>query len=136
MRLFLMQTSSMKMLKPGFPGLFLCWLLFIAACLERPKPGRLRYDTDTLSTSPRGSRCYGDPPCTACLDCSQCKYCNDGGKCKNPANTGEAGEHPKKGRHPGNTIANGTTCKAQTKKGKRCKRSPRESGYCYQHEDK
>lgn len=140
MCLFLKQTSSMKILKPAVPGLFLFCLLFIAGCLERPGSGRFRRAQDTASVAPQdGGRCYGDTPCNACPNCSLCKYCNNGGscgKCENAVNTVTQDESSNKSRHRGQTIRNGTTCRAITKKGTRCKRSPRESGYCYQHEGK
>lgn|GEM_PF-3058391 len=130
MRLFLAQTFSMKIFKPGYPALLFVCLLVISGCLEHPKPGKLRYDTDTISAPPRGGRCYGLTPCTARSDCSLCKFCNNGGtcgKCENRVRAEDPGAR---------TLSNGTTCRGITKKGKRCKRSPRQSGYCYQHEGK
>ncbi len=131
MRLFLMQTSSMKMLK-SFPLVLLCCLLYLSgtvACLERSRPGRhkeIATQTDTVSR--RFGKGYEDTPYKACCGCSACKCCNGGGtrgSCESKHNQKTSGSK---------TIANGTTCRAITKKSTRCKRSPRASGYCRQHE--
>jgi hypothetical protein len=130
MRLFLMQTSSMKMLKPSSLVL-LCCLLYLSgtvACLERRRPGRHKeMDKETDTISGRFGKSYGDTPYKTCCDCNACKCCS-GDTCGS-----RKGNQNKKTARNG-TIANGTTCRAITKKGARCKRSPRASGYCRQHE--
>jgi|APThiThiocy_ev2_2_1041544.scaffolds.fasta_scaffold00071_10 hypothetical protein len=131
MRLFLKQTSSMKILKASSLVL-LCCLLYLSgtvACLERPRQGRHKeIDTETDTISRRFGKTYGDTPYKACSGCSTCQCCNGGdspGICESNHNKKTTGSK---------TIANGTTCRAITKKGTRCKRSPRASGYCRQHE--
>jgi len=73
--------------------------------------------------------CYGKDPCAACKSCNYCKHCKvEGGTCGVCVKGGD--KKPVKEKSP----AKSGQCKATTKKGTRCSRAAKASGYCWQHE--
>lgn len=78
-------------------------------------------------------RCVGANPCRACSNCSSCGWCKAGGTCGVCINKKKTDTIQSLKSMPAKQSAISGQCKAITKKGTRCSRTAKPSGYCWQH---
>lgn len=108
--------------------------LFISQFFNFHSTQKTEYFKDKIAL-----RCVGSSPCAACSNCSACKWCSAGGTCGVCESWRKKGDISSKKynlQKPDNTTTQDYytgQCKAMTKKGKRCSRTARTNGYCWQH---